>query len=166
MLYLRVLNKILHWIYFAEFWIYRGFKICQGSEYIRVLSLSCFIKKTLHHIDVWESSEYSSGSACTRVLNLPGLHKVLKKTLHHRCLTGFQIYLRFWTWHGCIYVRVTQGAEQNAPLQISDRVLNMSLVFKWQSYRRFCVSYIPEIHGILNIPQVLNIWRFCIQGLF
>ena len=111
MLYLRVLNKILHRIYLTGFWIYHGFKICQGSEYIRVLNMSGFIKKTLHHIDAWQGTDYSSGSAYTRVLNMPGLHKVLKKMLHHRCLTGFQIFLRFWTCHGFKYARVTQGSE-------------------------------------------------------
>ena len=79
MLYLRVLNKILHHICLTGFWIYHGFKICQGSEYIKVLNMSRFIKKTLHHIDAWQGSNYSSGSAYTRVLNMPGLHKVLKK---------------------------------------------------------------------------------------
>ena len=160
-LHLRVLNKILSRIYLTELWVYRGFKICQDSEYIRVLNMSGFIKKTLHHLDVWQGSDYSSGSAYTRVLNMPGLYKVLKKILHHRCLTGFQIILRFWTCHGSKYARVTQGSEQNAPLKISDRVLNMPLVLKWQGYRRFCVNYIPEIHGILNMPQALNVPRFC-----
>ena len=51
MLHLRVLNKIFHRIYLTGFLIYHGFKICQSSEYIRVLNMSGFIKKTLHHID-------------------------------------------------------------------------------------------------------------------
>ena len=37
----------------------------------------------------------------------------------------------------------------------------MPLVLKWQGYRKFCVNCILEIHGILNMPQVLNIPRFC-----
>ena len=113
---LRVLNKVLQCIYLTGFWIYHGFKMCQGSEYIRVLNMSGFIKKTLHHIDAWQSTDYSSGSAYTRVLNMPGLHKVLKKMLHHRCLTGFQIFLRFWTCHGSKYARVTQGTEQKSSI--------------------------------------------------
>ena len=116
MLYLRVLNKIPHHICLTGFLIYHSFKICQGSEYIKVLNMSRFIKKTLHHIDVWQGSNYSSGSAYTRVLNMPGLHKVLKKMLHHRCWTGFQIFLLFWTCHSSKYARVTQGSEQNTPL--------------------------------------------------
>ena len=161
MLYLRVLNKILHRIYLTGFWIYHGFKICQGSEYIRVLNMSGFIKKTLHHIDAWQGTDYSSGSAYTRVLNMPGLHKVLKKMLHHRCLTGLQIFLRFWTCHGFKYPRVTQSSEQNAPLQIFDRVLNMPQVLKWQGYRKFCVNCILEIHFFFWIClKVLNIPRF------
>ena len=48
----------------------------------RVLNMSGFIKKTLHHIDAWQGSDYSSVSAYTRVLNLPVLHKVVKKMLH------------------------------------------------------------------------------------
>ena len=128
MLYFRVLNKILHRIYLTGFWIYHGFKICQGSEYIRVLNMSGFIKKTPHHIDAWQGSDYSipqvlqipgfqicegytrflkkcciidawqdskysSGSKHGTVLNVPGLRKVLKKTLHYRYLIGFWICL-------------------------------------------------------------------------
>ena len=99
MLYLRVLNKILRRIYLTGFWIYHGFKICQGSECIRVLNMSGVVKKTLHHIDAWQGTDYSSGSAYTRVLTMPGLHKVLKKMLHHRCLTGLKIFLSFWAYH-------------------------------------------------------------------
>ena len=129
MLYLEVLKKILHRIYLAGVWIYHDFKICQGFEYIRVLNMSGFIKKILHHIDAWRGTDCSFGSAYTRV---PGLHKVLKKLLHHRCLTGFQIFLRFWTCHSFKYSMVMQASEQNAPLQILDKVLNMHLVLKWQ----------------------------------
>ena len=55
--------------------------------------MSGFIKKTLHHIDACQGSDYSSGSANTGVLNMPELHKVLKKMLHDRCFKGFQIFL-------------------------------------------------------------------------
>ena len=34
-----------------------------------------------------------------------------------------------------IYARITQDSEQNALLQIFDRVLNMPLVLKLQGYR-------------------------------
>ena len=125
MLYLSVLNKMLHCIYLKDFWIYHSFKICQSSEYIRVLNMSDFIKKTLYHIYVWQGTDYSSGSAYTSaseyasvtqgflkkcciidawqdskhssgsehttVLNMPGLHKALKKMLHYRYLIGFWI---------------------------------------------------------------------------
>ena len=57
--------------------------------------MSGFIKKTLHHIDTWQGSYCSSVSAYNSVLNMPMLHKVLKKILHHRCLTGLQIFLKF-----------------------------------------------------------------------
>ena len=108
-----------------KFWMYQEFKYAIlnsfekntssyifESEYIRVLIMSGFIKKALHHIDTWQSSYCSSVSAYNSVLNMPMLHKVLKKILHHRCLTGFQIFLRFWTFHGSKYARVTQGSEQ------------------------------------------------------
>ena len=58
---------------------------------------------------------------------MPGLHKVLNKTLHYGCF---------------------------------DRVLSIPLVLQWQGYREFCVKCILEIHGILNMPQILNITRF------
>ena len=35
-----------------------------------------FIKKR-YVIDAWQGSEYSFGSEYTRILNMPGLHKVL-----------------------------------------------------------------------------------------
>ena len=42
----------------------------------------------------------------------------------------------------------------------------MYLVLKWQDYRKFCVNCILEIHGILNMSQVLKIPRFpCIRNL-
>ena len=37
----------------------------------------------------------------------------------------------------------------------------MPPVLKWQGNRKFCVNYILKIHGILNMPQVLNTPRFC-----
>ena len=37
-----------------------------------------FVKKTIH-LDAWQGSEYPSGSEYTKILNMPGLHKVLKK---------------------------------------------------------------------------------------
>ena len=59
------------------------------------------------------------------------------------------------------YVRVTQGSEQNASLQIFDRTPNMPLVLKWQGYGEFCVNCILEIHSsILNMLQALNEPRF------
>ena len=137
-------------------------KYCHGSEYIRILNMSGFIKKMLHQIDAWQGCDYSSGSAYTKVLNMPGLHKVVKTLLHHRCLTGFQIFPRFWTCHDSKYARVAQNSEQNAPLEIFDRVVNMPLVLKWQGCRKFCVNCILEILGILNMPKVHNVPRFCI----
>ena len=40
-------------------------------------------------IDAWQDSEYSSSSEYGRILNMPGLHKVLNKTLHYKYLIGF-----------------------------------------------------------------------------
>ena len=37
----------------------------------------------------------------------------------------------------------------------------MPVVLKGQSYRKFCVNCIAEIHVYLNMSQVLNIPRFC-----
>ena len=116
MLCLRVLNKIIHCIYLTGLWIYHSFIICLSSKHIGVLNMSAFIKKTLHHIVAWQGTDYSSDSAYTRVLNMLGLHKVLNKMLHHRCLTGSQMFFRFWTCHGFKYAKVKQGSEQNAPL--------------------------------------------------
>ena len=69
--------------------MYHGYKICKGSEYIRVLNISGFIKKTLNQIDLWQDSKYSSGSEHVTVLNMSGLHKVLNNTFYYRYLIGF-----------------------------------------------------------------------------
>ena len=63
---------------------------------------------------------------------------------------------------GSKYVGVTYGSEQNASLEIFDSALNMPLVLKRQGYKncKFCVNYILEIYGILDMPQVLNTTRF------
>ena len=53
-----------------------------------------------------------------------------------------------------------QSSEENAPLWISDRVLNVSLVCKWQGYRN-SVQTVFRIYVIRNMSQVLNIPRFC-----
>ena len=66
MLHLRVLNKIFHRIYLTGFLIYHGSKICQSYEYIRVLNMSGFIKKTLHHIDAYRVL------IIPQVLDIPG----------------------------------------------------------------------------------------------
>ena len=71
----------------------------QGGDQIDSPSLFR-VKKTL---DPWQGSEYSSGSEYTRILNVPGLHKVFKKMQHYRCLTGFRIFLSFQIWQGSKY---------------------------------------------------------------
>ena len=40
-------------------------------------------------IDAWQDYAYSSGYEYGKVLNIPGLHKVLNKTLHYKNLIGF-----------------------------------------------------------------------------
>ena len=101
-----------------------------------------------------------------------------KKMLHQRCLTGFRIFLRFSVWQDSKYVWVTQDFEQNAPLYIFDRVLNMPAVLKWQGYRELrvlcklysrgsrCKLYSDgkKTNAILNMPQVFNIpWFWMYQ---
>ena len=84
-------------------------------------------------IDVWQGSEYSSGSEYIRILNMPGLHKVLKKMLHHRCLTGSRIFVRFWIWQGSRYSRITQGSEQNTMAGLQ-RVVNSVQTYSRHSW--------------------------------
>ena len=101
MLYVKVLNKILNRIHLTGFWICHGFQICCDSGCTRVLNMSGFIEKTLHHIDAWKGSDYSSSSGSKYARVTEGS----KKMMHHRCLTGFQIFLRFWTGHGSEHAR-------------------------------------------------------------
>ena len=56
---------------------------------------------------------------------MSGLHKVLEKMLHHIYALQDSKYSS-----GSEYGRVTPGSEQNSPLWIFDRVLNMPLVWK------------------------------------
>ena len=70
----------------------------------------------LNHIDAWQGSDYSTGFAYTNVINIPVLHKVLKRILHRKWLAGFQIFFGIWTCHGAKYAKVTQGSEQKASL--------------------------------------------------
>ena len=56
--------------------------------------------------------------------------------------------------------RVTQGSEQSAPLKIFDRVLNMPLALSFVTEScEFCVNCVLEVHGVLNMAQVLNVAR-------
>ena len=84
-----------------------------------------------------------------------------KKNAAYRCLAGFQIFFRFWRWHSSKYARVTQSSAQYCPLYISDRIQNMPLILKWQSYRlQFygnCILEIRRILNILNMPQYTKI---------
>ena len=41
----------------------------------------------------------------------------------------------------------------------------MSVVLKWQGYKKSCVNYILEINGILNMPQFINVARF-VSGMY
>ena len=147
----------MSWVlYTLRFWMYQesinGVKyfivyIWQGSEFIRVLNMPGFIKKTLHHIDAWQSSDYTSGSAYTRDLNIPGLQKVLKRWY---IIDAWQDY------------KYSSGSEHLTVL--FDKVLNMTLVLEWQDYRKLCVNFVLEIHSILNMPQVHDDFA-CIRNL-
>ena len=88
---------------------------------------------------------------------MPELSKILKKILHHRCLTGFKIFLTLRIWQGSKYASIRQGFGHNAPLQIFERVLErfVTRVLLTKSCQ-FCANFIPEIHGILNTPQVFK----------
>ena len=72
------INKTLHHRWLTGFWI------CH--VYTRLL-------KKCSTIDNWQNSKYSSSSEDVRVLNMPGLYKVLNKTLHYKYLVGFWICL-------------------------------------------------------------------------
>ena len=99
-------NKILHRIYLTGFWIYHGFK---------------FIQKTLHHRCL-TGSECSSGSKYTRILNMSGLHKLLKKC----CITD--------AW---------QDAKYSSSYKY-DRVLNMSrlhMILNKRLHYRYSIGF-------------------------
>ena len=98
-----------------EFWIIpqcwicqgqAGFIICLYKSLNKYRVLTKFSKKC-YLICAWQGSEYFSLSEYVRDVNMSWLHQVLKKMLHHRCLTGF------WTF-------------------LFDMFLNMSQVLKWQ----------------------------------
>ena len=118
--------------------------------------------KTRYIIDAWRGSEYSSNSDYTWLLNMLGLHKVLKK-----CCTidAWQISQYF------------SGFEHGRVLNMRGlhQVLNKTLHYRcligfWiclyflngrvTGSCEFCANCILEINRILNMPQVLNIPRF------
>ena len=75
-------------------------------------------------VDVWQYYEYVLDSEYASVLNMPGLHMVLKKILQNRYLTRFWYassseyasvtqasqYDRAWIYKGSKYVKVKQGS--------------------------------------------------------
>ena len=82
--------------------------------------------------------------------------------LHHRCLTEFQIFLRFWICQGFKYTKVTQTSEKSLHYRYFDWVLNVPTIRICQGYREFYVNCILEIHCILDMHQFLNIPRLSI----
>ena len=96
-----ILNKMLHLRYLAGFWICAWW-YASTSEYARVGDILVFsicqgctrfwIKRFM--IDVWQYSEYAFSSEYAWVLNMLGLHMVLKWIPHHRYFTGP------WLWQG------------------------------------------------------------------
>ena len=94
-------------LYLKGFWI----KYFIYTYLTGFLNVSDFIKKTLNHIDAWPGSDYSSGSAYTKVLDMPGLQEVLNKNDVSKILSAFQIFLRFSTCHGSKYARVVQVSD-------------------------------------------------------
>ena len=100
----RVLNKILLRKYLAVL----GSEYTAVSKYSKVLNILGFgiyqgLLRKSYIIYAWQDSKYLSGSEYGRVLNMPRLHKALKKTLYYRYLIGFWIRLLF------LDVRVTES---------------------------------------------------------
>ena len=71
---------------------------------------------------------------------MPELNKFLKKNVAPQMDDRIPNIPQVLNMKGSKYVRIAQGSEQNAPLQIFDRVLNIPLVLKWQEYREFLSS--------------------------
>ena len=61
--------------------------------------------------------------------------KKKKKKYKTGLITSFLLLLDTEYSSSSEYVRFTQGSEQNAPLQIFYRVLNIPQDLKWQGYR-------------------------------
>ena len=61
-------------------------------------------------------------------------------------------------WHLLVYSYSFNQLETKVLLTF----LNMLVLLKWQGYEScvFCVNYIQEIHGILDMAQAVNITRF------
>ena len=61
MLYLGVVNKISYRIYiYIYIYIWQSSEYATVSKYVRVLNMSVFIKKALHHIDcIYQGSKYA-----------------------------------------------------------------------------------------------------------
>ena len=84
---------MLHFRYFAGFWICFDFRIYQSSEYARFLNMS-----GLHQVLNKIFREYALDSEYGTVLNMPGSHRFVNKIFHHKYLTGFWICFDFWKY--------------------------------------------------------------------
>ena len=87
------------WIkYFIEYVLqgselYHSFKIGWACRYARVLNMSGFTKKILHHIFLTGFRIFLRLWIYGRFLNMSRLHKALNKLLHYRYLISFWIRL-------------------------------------------------------------------------
>ena len=68
----------------------------------------------------------------------------IKKTLHHRCLTGFWIFLRFWIYQDSKYARVTQDSWK------------MLLIDAWQDSEYSSGSKYGRVLNMSGLHKVLN----------
>ena len=95
-------KELLRWSKKDFFIIFEGLSIWNFLEGESLTLTKRYI------IDSWKVSE----SEYTEALNMPGLHKVLQKTLYHKSLSGFWIFLRFWIWQSSKYAKITQDCEK------------------------------------------------------
>ena len=108
--------------------------------------------------DVWQDSEYFSGSQYGRILNMSELHKILNKTLHYIYLIGFWICLQF------LNGRVTEnwGFCVNCTLEVHgvNCILTVKRLMLFWICLRFSIYHDFECIRNLNMLRLPNIpWR-------
>ena len=130
---------MLHFRYFAGFWICFDFRIYQSSEYARFLNMS-----GLHQVLNKIFREYALDSEYGTVLNMPGSHRFVNKIFHHKYLTGF------WICFDSENTSVTQDSVEISLSYMFDRFLSIPWALNLPGLEYPRVVNMPRLQMVLR----------------